>query len=221
MAQQKRRRNPRPAPRQRKKSQFRLPKNLFRSRSAEFKPDNTESGILHRLHMTHQQRMTFLKWTLYAALCIFLLVVQDVIMSRFSIFGATTDLVPCLILLITVMEGTEVGSLFVLIASALYYFAGSSPGPFSVLFLTFAGIGASMFRQAFWHWNYSSVVLCGGAALFLYETATFGLAVFQGLTHWGRLPVFLMTAFLSWLVMLPLFLLINKIGQIGGHKWKE
>ncbi len=223
---QKKRNGRRPAPRRQppKKRASRglaLPKTLFRSRDSEFKPDAVEPGILRIFHTTRLQRLTLLKWLLYTAACVGMLVVQDVIMSRFSLLGATTDLVVCVILLITIMEGTEVGSLFVLAASALYYFSGSSPGPFSVALLTFTGIGASMFRQAFWHWNFSSIVLCGSVALLLFEMGTFGIALFQGLTHWGRMGAFLMTALLSSIALLPLFHLINVIGQIGGHTWKE
>jgi len=41
------------------------------------------------------------------------------------------------------------------------------------------------------------------------------------LTHWGRLPVFLLTALFSCLVLIPLYSLIYKIGLIGGNTWKE
>lgn len=220
MAQQQRRRRA-PARRKQMKKAFSLPKNLFKPKKQDFKPDATEPGLLHLLHMTRQQRLTLLRWGLYVGVCVALLVIQDVIMSRFSFMGATTDLVACVILLITIMEGTEVGSLFVFIASMLYCFSGSSPGPFTVALLTLTGVGATMFRQSFWHWNFSSILLCGGIAMLVFEMGTFGLALFQGLTYWGRIGVFFMTAVLSWIAMLPLYSLINVIGQIGGHTWKE
>ena len=220
MAQQQRRKRA-PARRKQTKKAFSLPKGLFRPKAVDFKPDATEPSLLRMLHMTHQQRMDLLRWSLYAAVCVVLLVIQDVIMSRFSFLGATTDLVVSAILLITIMEGTDVGSLFVFIASMLYCFSGSSPGPASVALLTATGVAASMFRQAFWHWNTSSILLCGGIALLMFELGTFGIALFQGLTYWGRFGVFFMTAVLSWIAMLPIYSLINLIGQIGGHTWKE
>lgn len=194
---------------------------LFQRKQAEFRPDRQGSGWFKKLHMTQAQRDTLAKWGSYVLILILLLVIQDVIMSKISIFDTTTDLVACAILLITVMEGIETGSIFVLLASLLYYFSGSAPGPYTVALLTILGIGACMFRQLYWHRSLSSMVLCAGFALVLYELSVYGIGIFLGLTYWGRLFAFLGTGLLSWLVMLPLYPLINVIGQIGGNTWKE
>lgn len=188
---------------------------------AEFKPDAEESNLLKMLHLTQAQRDVYLKWGLYIAIIVVLTMIQDVIMSKVTIFGATTDLAVCAILLITVIEGVDVGSIFVLIASCLYYFSGSSPGPASVGLLSFLGIGACLFRQMYWHRNQGSIVLCAGLALMLYELGTFAVGVFSELTRWDRLPFFAITGALSVALMIPLYALINRIGQIGGNTWKE
>ena len=195
---------------------------LFAARpKADFKPDNEKVSLLKLLHMTQLQRDRWLKWGLYIALIICLCMIQDVIMSQVKLFGATTDLVPCIILLITVIEGIDVGSLFVLIASCLYYFSGSSPGPVSVGLMSFLGIGACLFRQMYWHRNQASIVMCAGLALMLYELGNFAVGIFSELTRWDRLGVFVTTALLSFAVMIPLYSLVNRIGQIGGNTWKE
>ena len=188
---------------------------------AEFKPDTQEVGWLKMLHITQVQRDTLLKWGLYILLIVGLCMIQDVIMSQVRIFGATTDLAVCAILLITVIEGVDTGSLFVLIASCLYYFSGSSPGPACVGLLSFLGIGACLFRQMYWHRNQGSIVLCAGLALMLYELGVFTVGVFSELTHWNRLGIFVTTGVLSIAVMIPLYTLVNRIGQIGGNTWKE
>ena len=190
-------------------------------KDAEFKPDNDDPGIWKVLHVTYQQRMDLLRWLLYIGVVVLTLMIQDVIMSQVTIFDATTDLVVCALLLITVIEGTEVGSLFILIASTLYFFSGSSPGPYVIGFLTFYGIGACMFRQVYWHRSQGAIVLCAGLALMLYEVSVFGMGVFMGLTRWDRLGIFLTTGGLSCAVMVPMYNLIHAIGQIGGHTWKE
>jgi len=194
---------------------------LFRRKELDFKPDSHGSGFLKKLYLTEVQRNTFFKWGGYALTIILLLTIQDVIMSRFSIFGGTTDLAVCAILLITVIEGIETGSLFVLIASSLYYFSGSSPGPISIALLSILGIGACMFRQMYWHRSRGSIVLCSGIALMLYEMGTYVSGVAQGLTRWDRISNFAVTGLLSFLILIPLYSLINKIGLIGGNTWKE
>lgn len=192
-----------------------------KKRSYEFKPDSAGSGLLKKLYLTRLQRQRLLKWLLYAGVCVVLSVIQDVIMSRIRIFGATTDLVAAAILLITVVAGTEAGSLFALTASTLYFFSGSAPGAYVIALLSFLGIGAALFRQSYWHRGFTSTVLCAGLALMLYEVLLFGVGMFMGLTHWGRLPVFLLTGAMSCAVMLPLYPLARSIGKIGGETWKE
>ena len=187
----------------------------------EFRPDAEEFNVSKFLYLTQVQRDRLTKWGLYALLIVGFTVIQDIIMSRIHLFGGTTDLVPCILLLITVIEGIEVGSLFILGSSCFFYLSGSSPGPWAVGILTFLGIGACIFRQMYWHRNQGSIVLCAGLALMLYELGTFAVGMFSGLTRWDRLSTFAVTGALSIAVMIPLYTLINAIGQIGGHTWKE
>ncbi len=187
----------------------------------EFRPDTLGSGWLKRLYMTRLQRLNILKWFLYALVCVLLLVLQDVILSRFQVLGATTDLAPAVILLISVLVGAEYGSIFVLVASTLYWFSGSAPGAYCIALLSFASIAVSLFRQAYWRRGFSSTVLCAGVALMVYETGVFLAGILLGLTQWGRFYRFALTGAMSWAVMLPLYPLCFKIGLIGGQPWKE
>ena len=187
----------------------------------EFKPDAETSTWMKTARLTHLQQLRLAKWVLYSLTVVMGLVIQDVVMSQVSIFGATTDLPVCAILLITVIEGTEIGSLFVLIASTLYYFSGHAPSAWCIGLLTVWGIGATLFRQLFWHRSKGSIILCSAIALTAYEIGLFVVGLTTVLTHWGRLPVFLLTAILSCLVLIPLYSLIHKIGLIGGNTWKE
>ena len=187
----------------------------------EFKPDDLGASFLSRLHLTQLQRRQILRWSLFGLVCILGLVMQDVIMSKFSLLGATTDLVPCAILLITVTIGSEQGSYFVLLASALYYFSGSAPGPYAIAFLSLLGLGGALFRESFWRRGFASDVLCAAAALFAYELAVFGAGLFLRLTIWNRLGVFLLTAAFSIAVMVPLYRAVSAIDKIGGETWKE
>lgn len=192
-----------------------------RKKYSEFKPDAKSATLFKTLRLTGQQRLRLLKWGLYVLTIVLALVVQDVIMSRVSIFGATTELTVCVILLITVMEGTEVGSLFVLIASTLYFFTGTAPGAYSIGLLTFLGVAADLFRQMYWNRSRSSIVLCAGLAQMGYELGLYAVGLFMGLTRWDRLGVFALTGVFNLLAMIPLYPLIYKIGLIGGNTWKE
>ena len=195
--------------------------DLYLRRDTEFKPDSLENSFFAKLYMTKLQRLHLLKWFSLIMLLIGLLMIQDVIMSRVTIWGDTTDLIPCALLLITVMEGANVGSIFILISSLLYQFSGFSPGPFCVAMLSTLGILATLFRQAYWHRNRNSIILCAGLALMFYEVLVYAAGVTLKLTNFYRFPVFLVTGVLSWIIMIPLYPLIDRIGQIGGNTWKD
>lgn len=192
-----------------------------RKKRNEFKPDPVASTWFKTRKLTRLQQLRLLKWALYVLIIVMSLVVQDVIMSQLRLFGATTDLPVAAILLITVIEGTDVGSMFVLLASALYWFSGSAPTPICIALLTFFGVGATMFRQMYWHRSRGTLTLCACLALTLYELGLFATGLSQGLTYWGRLPSFLLTSVYTSLIMIPMYSLVNKTGLIGGNTWKE
>ena len=193
----------------------------IRARQPEFRQDTLGTGFLKKLYMTKQQRLRILRWLSYGLSCLAALLIQDNILSRLPIMGACIDLPAAVILLITVIEGTESGSIFVLLASTLYYFTGSAPGPYVVALMTVFGIGATLFRQAYWHRSRGAILLCACCALMLYEIGTFGGAIFMELTRWDRIGRFLLSGIYGCALMIPLYPLMHKFGSIGGHTWKE
>ena len=228
MAEKKRTQTNRKSPRRRQPPRGIHTKTLtelikrHRNRDAmDFKPDARTATWSKTLRLTRQQQLRLTKWLLYALMVILSVVIQDVVMSKFTLLGATTDLPACAILLITVIEGTEVGSLFVLIASTLYYFSGHAPFAAVIVLMTALGMAATLFRQMYWHRSKGSILLCAALALTGYELGLFSVGLSTHLTHWGRFPSFLLTALYSCLVQIPLYSLIYKIGLIGGNTWKE
>ena len=205
-----------PAPKKKQKT-----RRVHRRLGNEFRPDGRRVSPFKPLRFTHLQWLQLLRWLGYIGICVLCLVIQDTMMSRITIFGSTTDLAVAALLLITVIEGSEVGSVFILIGSTIYYFSGSAPGPYSVGLLTLLGMGASLVRQMLWHRSRGSIVLCAGAACMLYEFGLYLAGLFLGLTSWYRLPRFLVTGGLTLLCMVPLYYFIYRIGQIGGYTWKE
>lgn len=187
----------------------------------EFKPDPTGPAPLKGLYLTSRQRQQLLKWSLYAAMVLAALVLQDTMLGRIRFCGATTDLAVCVIMLIGVMEGAETGGVFALSASILYYFSGSAPGPYVIAMITIIAIAAALFRQSYWSQGLSTAVLCTGLAMVSYELLLLVIGVIMDLTRWNRLGVFLLTALLSGALVIPLYPVAQAIGKIGGDPWKE
>lgn len=204
------------ARRKRKKPLF-----SFRRKQPEFRPDADGSSLRKLLHFTRQQRLDVLRWVLYAGVCILMLLIQDVLMSRITIMGSTTDLAPAAILMIAVMENGEIGSLYALIASVIYFFSGSAPEAYCVILITVFGMFFSLLRQQYLHRSIGSVVVCAGLAQICYELGLWGIGLFLGMTRFDRLGRFFLTGVYSTAVMVPLYWILNKIGTMGGRQWKE
>ena len=187
----------------------------------EFQPDKQQSSLSRLLHFTKQQRMSLLRWVLLVLTCVLCLVAQDCIMSRIKLFGATTDLGVAAILLVGMLEGTETGSIFALLASIVYYFSGSAPGAYCVALITFPSVLFALFRQKFWRRSTVSNLLCSSLTMLVYEVGLFITALFMGLTRFSRGIYFLETAAYSIVLMIPLYQLIYRIGQMGDHVWKD
>lgn len=187
----------------------------------EFRPDRTDSGWLRKLYLTKKQRLSLLKWLLYALVLLVLSVLQDVILCRMDIFGTTTDLVPCAILLICVYQGTENGCVFALISACFYQFSGTAPGYYVIVLLPALGIFTALLRQCYLRKTKSADLLCTGCATIVYELSLFVICAFSGLTGWGRWLQYLLTALLSLIPLPVLYPISRAIDKIGGEVWKE
>lgn len=191
------------------------------ARKYEFKPDKENSGLLDKLYLTKKQRRALLRWTLYALVLMLVSVLQDVILCRFTLLGATTDLVPMAIMLICLIEGPQRGCIFTLIASMLYLFSGSAPGYYSMVLITGLAILAAIFQQAYLQKGFGATLLCATICLGVYEILTFFMGLFLGLTLPGRFGAFLLTTAMT----LPFLLILNpictSIEALGGETWNE
>lgn len=194
---------------------------MARRKKNEFRPDSARTDILGKLLLTSKQRQTFLRWLLFSAVCLCALIVQDVVMSRVSLFGTTTDLVPCCILAICILQGAESGCIFALGASVVYYLSGSSPGALCIPLITFLAVFGAVFRQAYLRQGFFTLLLCLALTLICYELATFGIVLFLGYTSASRVGTFLMTAVLTFAVVPLLYPIFMSIGKIGGETWRE
>ena len=187
----------------------------------DFQADKVHSGILSKLHITGKQRLYLLKWALIGITLILLSILQDVIFCRLRLFGAATDLLPCAIILICIMEGVENGSVFALVAALVYQFSGSAPGMYAMVFITVLSVIAAIFRQSYLQKGFGAAFFCTACAFALYEGLIFLAGLFLGHTYPERFIGFAVTWGLT-LVSIPLlYPIVLFIGSIGGSIWNE
>ncbi len=194
---------------------------IFRRKKPEFKADSRRFDLAQQLYMSPQQQRRYLKWILLSLLSVFLLVLQDVLFSRMSLYGATVDMVPCVLLLICVIQGAAEGCVFLLIGALVYYLSGSSPGVYVLLLIPFFGTFTAAFRQAYLRKGFRTTMMCSGAALILYETLSFLAALLLGVTRLDRVFVPMLSTCLTLLTLPLVFLPVWGICKIGGEQWKE
>ena len=187
----------------------------------EFQPDKPYSSWLNKLKLTKLQQKQVLKWGLYALMLLILSVVQDVVLCRMRLFGGTTDLVPCGIFLICVLEGSHAGSIFSLAAAFIYLLSGSAPGPQVLPLITLAGILVCILRETYLRPGFFAALLCTLLAMAVYEGLVFCFCMLLGYTTPDRALSFLVPAVLSPLAVPVLYPLCRPIMAIGGRSWKE
>ena len=132
---------------------------IFMAKKYEFQPDKPRSSWLSKLYLTKLQRQNLLKWFLYGLLLLILSLLQDVVLCRFRLFGATTELVPIGIFIISILEGTQRGCVFALVASILYMFSGTAAGPHAMVAITVMATITSIFRQGYLQAGFGAAML--------------------------------------------------------------
>lgn len=194
---------------------------MRRRKKQEFRKDKPHTGFFGKLYITKKQRKSLLRWALYALLLLVLCVVQDTMLTKVRILGASTDLVPCGIFLIAVLLTDETSLVFAMVSSLIYLLSGSAPGPYSMVLITFLAFGAAIFRQSYLRKGFSAAMLCVGAALLLYEIIVFLIGFVSGLTPLSRITGFIATTLMTFAFAPVLYPLVQAIGKIGGDSWKE
>lgn len=191
------------------------------SKDFEFRPDPRNSNDLDKIFLSQHQRFSLLRWTLYGLVCLVGLIVQDVVLYRVNYRGGGTDLLPCMIFVITALEGGESGCVFSLVASVLYYFSGSAPGLYVIPLITAIAVITAIFRQACLRRGFISILLCAAISMVVYELLVFGAGLFLGNIPYARLQAMLLTAGYTLVAVPVCYPLLRAIGKIGGEVWKE
>lgn len=194
---------------------------VMAKRKYDFKPDNFRATLASKLYLTPKQRLTILRWFLFVALLVVTSVLQDVILCRFQLFGATTDLVPSVIILSCMIMGANTSAIFVLLAALGYQASGTAPGYYVVPLIVFLSLLLSLFRESFLRKSFSSVMLSAGVAVLVYEMLLFVIGFAFGDTRLDRWMVFLITGGLSVITLPIMYPIVKTIAKIGGEVWKE
>lgn len=187
----------------------------------EFKPDRNGTELIRHLHLTAQQRAGLLKWGLCSLVVLAVSVVQDVVLCRISLHGATTDLVPAAILLAAILASPEGGAGFALAASTVYVLSGMAPGVYVIALLTLMGGWMNMFRRSYLRGSGAVKMLCAMVTLAAYELLLFAIGLVMSRTTPARFSGFCITAGLSALAMPLLYPIFVGISRIGGDPWND
>lgn len=187
----------------------------------EFRPDRRERGLWKKFWPTPKQQLLIFRWALFGALCVVGLLMQDVLLYRVNIAGGCTDVLPCLVLMVAVIQGVENGSVFALVASILYFFSGSSVGFYVIPLLTFVAVLAAIIRQAFLRRGFFAVLVCVAGGMLLYEAGLFAISLFLKLTVASRMGAAMVTAVLSLIAVPIAYPVMMSIGKLGGEAWGE
>ncbi len=187
----------------------------------EFRMDPERASGLGRYLLTKKQRQSLLRWSLYSLVLLCSALLQDVLLCRLSYREATTDLVPCMIFMIAVLQDADTGSVFALIASCLYYFSGTAPGPYSIALITAISVMLVILRQAYLRQGFFAVLICAALGMALYEMSVFGFGLFLGYTLPERLSVAALRGALTLIAVPFSYPVLRATLKIGGETWKE
>ena len=187
----------------------------------EFQPDKPYATWLSKLQLTPQQQKQVLKWVLYTFILLILSLAQDVVFCRFRLYGGTSELVPCGIFIISIMEGTQKGAAFALIASIFYLLSGSAPGPHMLVLITVMAIVTAALRQTYLHPRFPALLLCVALCMAVYELGIFAFCLLLGQVTADRYLTFVVPAVTSLAAVPIIYPFAKLIGKIGGETWKE
>ena len=188
-------------------------------RKYEFQPDRPQTSILEKLYLTQKQRGNLLRWFLHALVVLILSLVQDVILCRMNIFGATTDLVPGAIFTLCMLLGCERGCVFTLVAAALFECSGMGPGFHAIALIPVIGIGLSMLQQTLLRKSVSSDLLFLSVAIMAYEIVIFAIGVATGETALFRIISAVAAGGMTVICSFILYPIFTAIEKIGGTAW--
>ena len=165
----------------------------------------------------NQRYKTILKWVLYAALFLAVMLVQTMLLGRTRFFGVKLNLMPIVITCVAIWTGHEAGGLFGLLTALVWSWTGADDASLAIVSYTLFGVLAGWLCDAVFPRRFlPSMALCLAAVL-LHELAAFLLKYYLTGAAPARILWVPITAGLSVLAAPVLYLLAKAIGKAGGN----
>ena len=165
----------------------------------------------------NQRTKTALMWVLFAVLFLFVMLVQTIVFGHARFFGVKLNLIPVAIVCITLRVGHEAGGLFGLITGLCWFLTGADDGSFAIVSFTLCGILTSWLCVNVFPRRFGSALLLCVLALLFHEGAVFLLKYYLEEAAFSLIRWVPITAGLSALGCLPIYLLAKAIGKAGGN----
>lgn len=164
----------------------------------------------------NQTYRKFLMWTLFGLLFLLVMLLQTTVFGRTRFFGVKLNLIPVVIVCISMGAGQEAGGLFGLLAAFFWYAAGAADGTMSFITFTVTGI-LSGYLCSNWlapHFLPALVLSCG--ALLFHEGSLFLLRFYLGSAGLSLFRWVPLTTVLSLLACPFLYFPAKFIRKAGG-----
>lgn len=173
--------------------------------------------MLEKLHITARQWKTVIKWAVYTALFLFVMLFQTVCLGNVRFWGVSCSLLPILLVCICIREEPGSGGLFALIMSLIWCLSGADFGSISIFVLTIGGIFVGIMCRVAINQRFLPCALCCFAISLIHESAIFLLKLlFSGVEPIFWLKRALPCAVLSMVAYPLLYLIVKWISRIGG-----
>lgn len=160
------------------------------------------------------------KWFWYAMAVLPVWLAEDLIFSRFPLFGVSPMLLPLAVVAVAVLEGPVAGAGFGLGVGLLWSASLGGPGPLAVAGLALAGAAAGGLAQYILKQTYAGCLLCSAGLLALLDLGRILRRLMDGTAGLGAmLAVAIPEILVSLVFVAPVYLLFRKVwSKVGGTK---
>ena len=165
----------------------------------------------------NQRYKTILMWALYAALFLFVMLLQTVVFGRMRFFEVKLNLLPVLMVCVSLWTGHEAGGVFGLAAGLVWACTGADDGSLAIVSITLMGILAGWLCDAVFSRRFFPALFLSLAAGLLHALLLFFLKFYLEGAVWSLLWWAPVTAALSALSVPVISLLAKAIGKVGGN----